>query len=80
MSDKYTRPLCTCGGELFMVCEVVYEEKQKINSDGSISLVTQKHKDHVGTTGCEWLECEDCGHNFNIDFNKNNKVTRGASR
>lgn len=78
---KYEKPRCDCGTELEYREEAVILLKAKINTDGIISKRKSRENSSEDHTGCDWLECPDCGNNYTFDFIlKDRKIIRGDLR
>jgi hypothetical protein len=63
---KYLKPKCDCGADLIYVCEVMYEETQKIKKDGTLAKIISKCS--TGVSGAEFLECIKCDNEYCVDI------------
>lgn len=72
---SYTKPVCTCGAELFYWGERMFQVHRKINKNGTIS---KREKLIEWDNGAyERLMCPDCRNEYWIDEDQNGRVIRG---
>lgn len=76
---KYEKPVCECGGELFIVEERIHEIAVQITKTGKISGKVKMHNRDRGLAGANWLECN-CGKFYDLDFDEKGRIARGDIR
>ncbi len=69
------KPICDCGGELYIYTEELHKLYRKINRDGRPSKRAIDIND--GSTGVEErLHCWNCGAEFWFDEDKNGRIIK----
>lgn len=74
----YQLPICDCGQELLVQCEVTAHKYYKVNKNGLMSKrETKWSNDTWMTNGIEYLYCSKCTKGYEIDYDDKDRILRG---
>jgi hypothetical protein len=74
---KYKKPVCDCGGTLFVFRQDVYTVEHSITADGKESKKRRTFS-NAGTEYFDRLNCDDCDNQYEIKYDNSGRIIRGA--
>lgn len=77
---KYKKPKCECGGNLVFIEERIHEAQSNITNEGDFSKKSKVRIKDIGVSGANWLGCDECGLEYELDFDSKGKIIKGDKR